>query len=109
MKKIRFDYDYESGYTVVCDFEGTIPEYAMMWLNLTNNARCYPNVFVKISNTDSNIIYVTIYESKLDDVIRYLEGLELKILITEECNIVLTQADYEFEDKEFVFADVETY
>lgn len=57
------------------DFSGTIEEYAMAWLKLTNNAREYGNMIWKIENCSGNNVYVYCNPEYADAVKKFCEGI----------------------------------
>lgn len=58
MLKEKLTFVREKAVLLTIEFKGTIEEYAMAWLKLTNNAREYSNMIWKIQNTSSNTVYV---------------------------------------------------
>lgn len=58
MLKERLTFVRKKAVLLTVEFKGTIEEYAMAWLKLTNNAREYSNMIWKIQNTSSNTVYV---------------------------------------------------
>ena len=58
MLKEKLTFVRKKAVLLTVEFKGTIEEYAMAWLKLTNNAREYSNMIWKIQNTSSNTVYV---------------------------------------------------
>ena len=58
MLKENIYFERKKAVLLTVDFSGTVEEYAMAWLKLTNNAREYSNMIWKIQNTSSNTVYV---------------------------------------------------
>ena len=58
MLKEKLTFERKNAVLLTVEFKGTIEEYAMAWLKLTNNAREYSNMIWKIQNTSSNTVYV---------------------------------------------------
>lgn len=106
--KLFFNYEEEAGLTYRCNFKGTVPEYAIMYLNLTNNAREFKGVFRHIRNTSTNI-YITVPKIYRTDVEEFLKSLELIIEHIEPCTIINSYVDHDEDDIELVFSNVETF
>lgn len=58
MLKEKLTFERRKAVLLTVEFKGTVEEYAMAWLKLTNNAREYSNMIWKIQNTSSNTVYV---------------------------------------------------
>ena len=58
MLKEKLTIERKKAVLLTVEFNGTVEEYAMAWLKLTNNAREYSNMIWKIQNTSSNTVYV---------------------------------------------------
>lgn len=58
MLKEKLTFERRKAVLLTVEFKGTVEEYAMAWLKLTNNAREYNNMIWKIQNTSSNTVYV---------------------------------------------------
>ena len=84
--------------TIQCEFEGKVAEYAMMWLNLTNNAREYRKQFLKVENNYENTVWVTTTPETVKDMKDYLEGIGLTIKDEYEARAFVTTVDYHYED-----------
>lgn len=63
-----------SAVKITCVFKGSVQDYAMAWLHLTNNARENPNVFLKHWNNSGNCVYVVTPEQWVEQVKDYLIG-----------------------------------
>jgi len=57
------------------EFNGTIEEYAMAWLKLTNYAREYSNMIWKIQNTPKNHVYVYCNPKSAEAVKSFCTGI----------------------------------
>ena len=72
------------------EFTGSVQDYALAWLHLSNNAREYPNVFLKHYNSDGNYVYVVTSKAKAQNMKDYMEGLShdgFKVELVEEMEI----------------------
>lgn len=58
MLKEKITFERKKAVLLTVEFNGTVEEYAMAWLKLTNNAREYGNMIWKIKNSSSNTVYV---------------------------------------------------
>lgn len=58
MLKENFKFEKRKAILLTVSFKGTIEEYAMAWLKLTNNAREYPKNIWKIYNDKGCNVYV---------------------------------------------------
>lgn len=58
MIKEELTFTRKKAVLLTVEFNGTVEEYALAWLKLTNNAREYSNMIWKIQNTSSNTVYV---------------------------------------------------
>lgn len=58
MLKEKLTFERKKAVLLTVEFNGTVEEYAMAWLKLTNNAREYYNMIWKIQNTSKNTVYV---------------------------------------------------
>ena len=79
MNKIKVDKAVQIQYR----FIGKVEDYALAWLHLTNNAREYPNVFLKHWNNSGNVVTVVTPKSAVDDMKHYLNGLSFGDFRTE--------------------------
>lgn len=84
--------------TIQCEFEGKVADYAMMWLNLTNNAREYRKQFLKVENNYENTVWVTTTPETVKDMKDYLEGIGLTIKDEYGARAFVTTVDYHYED-----------
>ena len=58
MLKERIRFEKRDATMLTVDFSGSIEDYALAWLKLTNNAREYPDMIWRISNDKGNNVYV---------------------------------------------------
>lgn len=91
---MKINFDKENGIQIVATFKGSVEDYAMMWLNLTNNARENREVFYKIENNYHNDIFVLTNEKDVDDVVDYLQRLGLEIKDKRSCVAVIPYVEY---------------
>ena len=72
---------------IKCLFKGSVQEYAMMWLHLTNNAREFYKNFLEVSNNHLNNVWVTCNadNDSVSKMKEYLEGIGLEIESIEDC------------------------
>ena len=109
---MRIDFEKENGVQIIATFKGTVEEYAMMWLNLTNNARENKDSFYNIKNNYGNDIFVLTNEHDEDDVVDYLQRLGLEITDKYPCTVVIpyvecgSRSDEEFD---WEFANLQEY
>ncbi len=108
---MRIDFEKENGFQIVATFEGTVEEYALMWLNLTNNAREYKTSFYNVTNNSGNDVFVLTNKNDVDEVVDYLQRLGLKIIEKRPCTVVVPYVEYGNSDKEFdwEFAKLQEY
>lgn len=108
---MRIDFEKEKGFQIVATFKGSVEEYAMMWLNLTNNARENKNSFYNVENNCYNDIYVLTNEKDIEEVVDYLKRLGLTILDKQHCTVVIPYVEYGDSDDEFdwEFAKLQEY
>lgn len=76
IKKVFIKHRIGTAVKIDCKFEGSIEEYAMAWLHLTNNAREYPKIFLKHYNNSGNNVTVITTEKYQEKMKQYLKGLE---------------------------------
>jgi hypothetical protein len=108
---MKINFEKEIGIKITTIFEGTVEEYALMWLNLTNNARENKNVFYNIENNYKNDVFVLINENNVEEVVDYLKRLGLTILDKQHCTVVIPYVEYGDSDDEFdwEFAKLQEY
>ena len=58
MLKEKITFERKKAVLLTVEFNGTIEEYALAWLKLTNNAREYSNMIWKVKNNSKNTVYV---------------------------------------------------
>ena len=58
MLKEKLTFERKKAVLLTVEFKGTVEEYALAWLKLTNNAREYGNMIWKIENCSGNKVYV---------------------------------------------------
>ena len=58
MLKEKITFERKKAVLLTVEFKGTVEEYAMAWLKLTNNTREYGNMIWKIRNNSGNKVYV---------------------------------------------------
>ena len=97
---MKFGYEKENGYRIETTFDGSVKDYAIMWLHLTNNARENKKVFYKIKNYYDNDITVICAENMVDEVVDYLKRIGLTIKDKCPTTVVIPYIDYE-DDEEF--------
>lgn len=108
---------------VECTFRGNDEDYAMAWLHLTNNAREYPNVFLKHYNDRGCGVTVITPEKYVENMKQYLEGLttyrsdgekefaslEVEVWNIEPVQTITPLIDWEGEEAEDDYAEVLPY
>ena len=75
IKKVYTKGEIGKAVKITANFEGKVHDYALAWLHLTNNAREYPNVFLKVWNTAGDSVMVLTTEKWANSVKDYLTGL----------------------------------
>lgn len=75
MLKEKLSFERKEAVMLTVDFSGTIEEYALAWLKLTNNAREYRNMIWKISNCSGNNVYVICNPKSVDAVREFCTGI----------------------------------
>lgn len=58
MLKEKLTFERKKAILLTVKFKGSVEEYALAWLKLTNNAREYSNMIWKIQNSASDTVYV---------------------------------------------------
>ena len=72
-EKIRFE--RKEAVMLTVDFSGSIENYALAWLKLTNNAREYDNMIWKISNDRGTNVYIVCNPKSVDSVKEFCEDI----------------------------------
>ena len=72
-EKIRFE--RKEAVMLTVDFSGSIENYALAWLKLTNNAREYSSMIWHISNDKGNNVYVICNPDSAESVKDFCEGI----------------------------------
>lgn len=111
-KKIELSYEIVDGFRYVCEFKGSVEEYAMMWLDLSNKKRYY-HCCEKLENNDGNDVFITVTEEqnenfKWDELFKCL-GLTLKekeVIKVVQINGDLPLGDDSLWDSEFVIGEI---
>ena len=75
MLKEKLTFKRKKAVLLTVKFNGTVEEYAMAWLKLTNNAREYSNMIWKIKNTPGNIVYVYCNPKSIEAVRDFCTGI----------------------------------
>lgn len=75
MLKETIRFERRKAVLLIVDFSGTIEEYALAWLKLTNNAREYSNMIWKIGNSKGNKVYVYCNPESVDAVKDFCTGI----------------------------------
>ena len=108
MLKEKLTFERRKAILLTVEFKGTVEEYAMAWLKLTNNAREYGNMIWKIQNTSSNTVYVYCNPKSADAVKDFCTGLvtfyheeedEMHFVgeVTNETEVIVGVPIYEWE------------
>ena len=95
---MKFNYEIEDGVFFECDFCGNVDEYALMWLNLTNNARVNSKVFLDFRNFDDNRVHIVAAKEHENEVNDYLIRIGLKVEGKNDIKLAAPYAIYEKED-----------
>ena len=107
MLKEKLAFVRKKAVLLTVEFKGTIEEYAMAWLKLTNNAREYSNMIWKIKNNSGNKVYVYCNPKSAESVKEFCTGIvsfyheeEDKIHsvgeVIEECEITVGVPIYDW-------------
>lgn len=75
MLKEKLRIERKEAVMLTVDFSGTIEEYALAWLKLTNNVREYNNMIWKISNSRGNNVYVICNPKSAEAVKEFCTGI----------------------------------
>lgn len=75
IKGIRIKAKQDKAVKITCEFKGSTESYALAWLHLTNNAREFPEIFLKHYNNSGNGVTVITPEKYVDKMKNYLRGL----------------------------------
>ena len=75
MLKEKLTFERKKAVLLTVEFKGTVEEYAMAWLKLTNNAREYNNMIWKIKNTSGNTVYVYCNPKSAEAVKEFCTGI----------------------------------
>lgn len=75
MLKEKLTFERRKAILLTVEFKGTVEEYAMAWLKLTNNTREYSNMIWKIQNTSSNTVYVYCNPKSAEAVKNFCTGI----------------------------------
>ena len=96
MKNVKIKSRLGKAVKIHCVWKGTIEEYALAWLHLTNNARENPQVFLKHYNNDRNSVFVVTPEKWAERVKDYLTGFtfDAEILDVSEVPTVTPIVDW---------------
>ena len=108
MLKEKLTFERRKAILLTVEFKGTVEEYAMAWLKLTNNAREYSNMIWKIQNTSSNTVYVYCNPKSAEAVKDFCTGIvtfyheeedEMHFVgeVTNETEVIVGVPIYEWE------------
>ena len=75
MLKEKLTFERRKAICLTVEFNGTVEEYAMAWLKLTNNAREYDNMIWKIHNCSGNEVFVYCNPKSVDAVKDFCTGI----------------------------------
>lgn len=87
IKGIRIKAKQDKAVKITCEFKGSTENYALAWLHLTNNAREFPEIFLKHYNNSGNGVFVVTPEKYVDKMKDYLTGFnssEFEVEIVDE-------------------------
>lgn len=87
IKGIRIKAKQDKAVKITCEFKGSTENYALAWLHLTNNAREFPEIFLKHYNNSGNTVFVVTREKYVDKMKDYLTGFnssEFEVEIVDE-------------------------
>ena len=94
-------------------FEGSVENYAMAWLHLTNNAREFPEIFLKHYNNSGDSVFVVTPEKCVERMKDYLNGFNtseftVKIYDVETVPTITPLIDWEatYEDEADDYVEV---
>lgn len=102
IKKVYAKGEHGTAVRITARFEGKTQDYALAWLHLTNNAREYPNVFLKIYNTAGDRVIVVTPEKWRDSVKEYLTGLSGMGVLDKDADSPYTDFKVTILDEEIV-------
>lgn len=99
IRKTPIKHKIRQAHCYTCRFHGNIKDYAMMWLNLTNNAREYPEYIYSVQNDSLNGVYI--YTPDDDKANReWFENLGLEIIACERATCLMPYVcddDFDYE------------
>lgn len=87
IKNVRIKAKMGKAVKLSCSFEGSVQDYALAWLHLTNNAREYPKIFLKYYNNSGNGVTVITPEKYVEKMKDYLTGFntgKFEVMIWDE-------------------------
>lgn len=87
IKGISIKAKQDKAVKITCHFKGSTENYALAWLHLTNNAREFPEIFLKHYNNSGNTVFVVTREKYVDKMKDYLTGFnssEFEVEIVDE-------------------------
>lgn len=108
MLKEEIRFERRKAVLLTVDFSGTVEEYSMAWLKLTNNAREYKDAIWKIYNSCDNDVYVICNPKHVEAVKEFCDGIVVMYCekdnsahyigkVTDEQEITVGVPIYEYE------------
>lgn len=108
MLKEKLTFERKKAILLTVKFKGSVEEYALAWLKLTNNAREYSNMIWKIQNSASDTVYVYCNPKSAEAVKDFCTGIvsyyhedidEIHYIgeVTEEQEIIVGVPIYEWD------------
>lgn len=105
---IKFEYRKEETTKITVAIKGNVQEYALSFLHIWNNAREHENVFLKVENNSSNLVYVSCKTKYKDSVREYLEDFGT-IRSVDDVVSFFVELETDFEDFAEVYGNGEDY
>lgn len=90
IKKVFIKHRIGTAVMIRSTFKGSVEDYAMAWLHLTNNAREYPKIFLKHYNNSGNTVTVITPAKYAEKMKEYLVGLSQYTCIDGELKKTFT-------------------
>ena len=99
IKNIKIKAKKGKAVRIECSFTGSTEQYALAWLHLSNNAREYPNIFLKYWNNPYDSVFVVTPEKYADKMKSYLTSLTKYEVADTTLNRIFT---VKIEDEEVI-------
>lgn len=106
MKMIKFGYKKGKAVMFTVSMPKKVEDYALVFLQMFNNVREYPNMFYRIENSSANSVFITCRTSDKESIRNWIEAFnDTEIIYEEEVHRFIVDADYDSKGYDEIYGD----